>query len=115
MSEWNCDHEGNYGCHLRRNLAHPTLCVFHNPAMKLFILNFQIIPLSKDAYFVVERYADQLADEEMAENTIVIPRTVQEISAPQVTTYNGFTSSYPFTASRQAHGVTVGQDPSNRV
>jgi hypothetical protein len=67
------------------------------------------------AYFVVERYADQLGDEEMAENTIVIPRMVQEISAPQVTTYNGFASSYPFTASRQAHGVTVGQDPSNRV
>jgi len=67
------------------------------------------------AYFVVERYADQLVDEEMAENTIVIPRTVQEISAPQVTTYNGFASSYPFTASRQAHGATVGQDPSNRV
>ncbi|KIM43630.1 hypothetical protein M413DRAFT_385314 [Hebeloma cylindrosporum] len=67
------------------------------------------------AYFVVERYADQLGDEEIAENTIVFPRTVQEISAPQITTYNGFASSYPFTAPGQAHGVTRGQDPSDRV
>jgi len=74
-----------------------------------------ILPLSKDAYFIVERYADQLEDEAMAENTVVIPRMVQEIGAPQVTTYNGFASSYPFSAPRQAYGVTHGQDPSNHV
>jgi len=67
------------------------------------------------AYFVVERYADQLEDEEMANNTVVIPRTGYETSTPQMTTYNGFASSYPFTESRQAYGVTRGQDPSNRV
>jgi len=83
--------------------------------MKLLALNFEFLPLSKDAYFIVERYADQLEDEAMAENTVVIPRMVQEIGAPQVTTYNGFASSYPFSASRQAYGVTHGQDPSNHV
>lgn len=71
------------------------------------------------AYFVVERYADQLEDEEMAKNTVVIPRTGYDTSTPQMTTYNGFASSaagsYPFTESRQAYGVTRGQDPSNRV
>jgi hypothetical protein len=71
------------------------------------------------AYFVVERYADQLEDEEMAKNTVVIPRTGYETSTPQMTTYNGFASSaagsYPFTEPRQAYGVARGQDPSNRV
>jgi hypothetical protein len=71
------------------------------------------------AYFVVERYADQLVDEEMAKNIVVIPRTGYETSTPPMTTYNGFASSaagsYPFTESRQAYGVTRGQDPSNRV
>jgi hypothetical protein len=71
------------------------------------------------AYFVVERYADQLEDEEMAKHTVVIPRTGYETSTPQMTTYNGFASSaagsYPFTESRQAYGVGRGQDPSNRV
>jgi len=68
-------------------------------------------------YFVVERYVDQLDDERMAENTVVIPRAMvaQDIGAPQVTTYNGFGSSYPFTSPRQAYGVTHGQDASNRV
>jgi len=71
------------------------------------------------AYFVVERYVDQLEDEEMAKNTVVIPRTGFETSTPPMTTYNGFASSaagsYPFTESRQAYGITRGQDPSNRV
>jgi hypothetical protein len=81
------------------------------------ILNFSFSPT--DAYFVVERYADQLEDEEIAKNTVVIPRTGYETSTPPMTTYNGFASSaagsYPFTESRQAYGVTRGQDPSNRV
>jgi hypothetical protein len=68
------------------------------------------------AYFVVERYVDQLDDEEMAKHTVVVPRAmVAEVGAPQVTTYNGFGSSYPFSTPRNAHGVASGQDPSNRV
>jgi len=70
------------------------------------------------AYFVVERYVDQLDDEEMAKHTVVVPRAmVSEVGAPQVTTYNGFASSsaYPFSSPRHAHGVANGQDPSNRV
>jgi len=67
-------------------------------------------------YFIVERYVDQLDDERMAETTVVIPRTMlQDVSAPQVTTYGGFAPSYPFTEPRQAFGVTRGQDPSNNV
>jgi len=69
------------------------------------------------AYFVVERYVDQLDDEEMAKHTVVVPRAmVAEIGVPQATTYNGFGSSaYPFSSPRHAHGVANGQDPSNRV
>jgi len=66
-------------------------------------------------YFIVERYVDQLDDEEMAKNTVVIPRTMVEAGPPQVTTYGGFAQTYPFTESRQAFGVTRGQDPSNNV
>jgi len=66
-------------------------------------------------YFIVERYVDQLDDEEMAKTTVVIPRTMLEAGAPQVTTYGGFTPAYPFTEPRQAFGVTRGQDPSNNV
>jgi hypothetical protein len=65
-------------------------------------------------YFIVERYVDQLDDEEMAKNTVVIPRTMmQEVGAPQVTTYGA--PSYPFAEPRQGFGVTRGQDPSNNV
>jgi len=69
-----------------------------------------------DFYFVVERYVDQLDDEKMAENTVVIPRSmVQDIGAPQGTTYTGLAPPYPFTSPRAAYGVTQGQDASNRV
>jgi hypothetical protein len=66
-------------------------------------------------YFIVERYLDQLDDEEMAKNTVVIPRTMQEANAQQVTTYGGFAPPYPFTEPRQAFGASRGQDPSNNV
>jgi len=67
------------------------------------------------AYFVVERYADQLDDEEMAKNTVVIPRTLQEVGAPQITTYGAFAPSYPFSEPRQAFGAARSNDPSNNV
>jgi len=67
------------------------------------------------AYFVVERYVDQLDDEEDAKHTVVVPRTMMTESAAPATTYNGFGSSYPFATPRNAHGATPGQDPSNRV
>lgn len=63
----------------------------------------------------MERYAEQLDDEEMAKNTVVIPRTVHEIGTPQATTYGSFAPSYPFTEPRQAFGVGRGQDPSQNV
>lgn len=67
-------------------------------------------------YFVVERYVDQLDDEKMAENTVVIPRSmVQDIGGPQGTTYTGLAPPYPFTSPRAAYGVAQGQDASNRV
>ncbi|KAF8958411.1 hypothetical protein BDZ97DRAFT_1841994 [Flammula alnicola] len=68
------------------------------------------------AYFVIERYSDQLEDEEMAQNTVVFPRSLPESAAPQMTTtYSSFAPPYPFTTPRQAYGVTRGQDPSNNV
>jgi hypothetical protein len=63
------------------------------------------------AYFVVERYADQLDEESLAAAAAVVPRTmIMEGGGPQVTTYTGFAPSYPFTSSQQAHGATRGQD-----
>jgi len=62
------------------------------------------------AYFVVERYVDQLDDEDMAKHTVVVPRAMVAEVAP-ITTY----SAYPFSTPRNAHGVANGQDPSNRV
>jgi len=68
------------------------------------------------AYFVVERYAEQLDDEDVAKHTVVFPRTLPESAAPQMTTtYNSFAPPYPFSTPHQAYGVTRGQDPSNNV
>jgi hypothetical protein len=69
------------------------------------------------AYFVVERYVDQLDDEMMAKGTVVIPRSMVSEISPQPTTYNGYASApaYAFSTPRNAHGVTSGEDPSNRV
>jgi len=67
------------------------------------------------AYFVVERYAEQLDDEDMAKNTVVIPRTGVDMGTAQVTTYGAFAPSYPFTEPGNAYGVGRGQDPSQNV
>jgi len=65
------------------------------------------------AYFVVERYVDQLDEELVFENPIV-PRTlVMQAGGPQVTTYTGFAPNYPFTDPRQAYGATGGQGPNH--
>lgn len=72
------------------------------------------------AYFVVERYAEQLDDEDMAEQTRVVPRSLPEISAPlnQMSAYSGYNSSYPFLDARQAFGSSPApprHDQSNLV
>jgi hypothetical protein len=96
--------------------CHDGLAVMKGVMIAIYVITWLI---QLYAYFVVERYADQLEDEEMAKHTVVIPRTGYETSTPQMTTYNGFApsaaGSYPFTESRQAYGVARGQDPSNRV
>jgi len=57
------------------------------------------------AYFVVERYVDQLDEERLFENPIVLPRTmVMQVGGPQVTTYNRSAPAYHFTDPRQAFG-----------
>jgi len=67
------------------------------------------------AYFVVQRYVDQLDQERLFENPIVMPRTmVMEVGGPQVTTYTGFAPTYHFTDPRQAFGATgCGQGPNH--
>jgi hypothetical protein len=66
------------------------------------------------AYFVVERYVDQLDEERLFENPIVLPRTmVMQVGGPQVTTYNGFAPTYPFTDPRHALGATGHGQPPN--
>jgi len=65
------------------------------------------------AYFVVERYVDQLDQDRLFDNPIVMPRTmVMRVGGPQVTTYTGFAHTYPFANTRQAFGTTGrGQGP----
>jgi len=65
------------------------------------------------AYFVVERYVEQLDEERMSENTVVPRAMVTDVGGAQVTTYAGFPPTYPFTDSRQAFGSARGQDASN--
>jgi hypothetical protein len=61
------------------------------------------------AYFVVERYVDQLDEERLFENP-VMPRTmVLQVGGPQVTA--GLAPPYPFTDAQQAYGR--GQGPNN--
>jgi len=66
------------------------------------------------AYFIVERYADQLEAEDLLEHKVVVPRTLPEISAPQMTNYSGYGSSYPFADAHSSFG-TSRHDRSNMV
>jgi len=71
------------------------------------------------AYFIVERYSEQLEDEEMANHTRVVPRSLPEISAPlnQMSAYNSahgypeHNSGYPFVDPRQAFGSAARREP----
>jgi len=59
------------------------------------------------AYFIVERYADQLEEEDMANHARVVPRSLPEISAPlnQMSAYSGYNNSaYPFADGPSAFG-----------
>jgi len=69
------------------------------------------------AYFIVERYAEQIEDEEMADHVRVVPRSLPEISAPlnQMSAYSGYNSGYPFTDPRQGFGSANRRDQSNMV
>jgi len=60
------------------------------------------------AYFIVEWYVDQLDDEETERHADVHPNMRQ----PSI---NNYGPTYAFTSPGNAHGVTAGQDPSNRV
>jgi len=64
------------------------------------------------AYFVVERYVDQLDEERLFENP-VMPRTmVLQAGGPQITA--GLAPAYAFTDPQQAFGATGrGQGPNN--
>jgi len=66
------------------------------------------------AYFVVERYVDQLDEERLFENPVVLPRTmVMQVGGPQVTTYSSFAPTYPFTNPGQAFGATGHGQPNS--
>jgi len=65
------------------------------------------------AYFIVERYADQLEAEDLLDQKVV-PRTLPEISAPQMTNFSGYGSSYPFADAHSAYGSSR-HDRSNMV
>lgn len=71
--------------------------------------------LTADAYFIVERYVDQLDDEEHEKHpAVVVPQTVIQVGGPMATTYQQ--PHYPFTAPGQAMGTPRGgRDASNRV
>jgi len=64
------------------------------------------------AYFIVERYAEQLDDELMAETAAAIPNPmITVVGVPQATT---FAPAYPFTDPRQGFGARS-QNPNNMV
>ncbi|KJA17224.1 hypothetical protein HYPSUDRAFT_46671 [Hypholoma sublateritium FD-334 SS-4] len=67
------------------------------------------------AYFIVERYVDQLDDEEHEKHpAVVVPQTVIQVGGPMATTYQQ--PHYPFTAPGQAMGTPRGgRDASNNV
>jgi hypothetical protein len=66
------------------------------------------------AYFIVERYADQLEAEDLLDQKVFVPRTLPEISAPQMTNFSGYGSSYPFAETHSAYGSSR-HDRSNMV
>ena len=70
-----------------------------------------------DAYFIVERYIEQLDEEEDAKRTPVMPQisNPRMISAPDYLHFHQPRpeTGYAFTQPRQAYGVSRGQDASN--
>lgn len=69
------------------------------------------------AYFIVERYADQLEEEDLANQARVVPRSLPEISAPlnQMSAYSGYNSSYPFAEGHSAFGSQGRRDQGHMV
>src|SRR5258705_8044421 len=74
------------------------LCESGNPFLEPSLILFA------DAYFIVEWYVDQLDDEETERHAVVMRQ-------PSI---NNYGPTYAFTSPGNAHGVTAGQDPSNR-
>lgn len=69
------------------------------------------------AYFIVERYADQLEEEDLANQARVVPRSLPEISAPlnQMSAYSGYNSAYPFAEGHSAFGSQGRRDQGHMV
>lgn len=70
------------------------------------------------AYFIVERYADQLEEEDLAKQARVVPRSLPEISAPlnQMSAYSGYNNSaYPFAEGHSAFGSQGRRDQGHMV
>jgi len=61
------------------------------------------------AYFIVERYAEQLDDENASKQTLLVVQPIQ------TATYGSFGPSYPFSAPPNANGVDVRGDASRHV
>lgn len=101
----NCLNSGTEG--VTEDTCRTSLNIMKGVMVGIYVLTWLI---QLYAYFVVERYVDQLDDERDA-NTVVMPQGPQMTTATVATTYGGFPPQYPFTAP----GAARGNDASNRV
>jgi hypothetical protein len=90
------------------------LCKLHSSTYLFPKLNFVFF---SDAYFIVERYIEQLDEEEDAKHTPVMPQigNPRMISAPDYLRFHEPRpeTGYAFAQPRQAYGVSRGHDASN--
>jgi len=98
----NCLNSGTEG--VTEDTCRTSLNIMKGVMVGIYVLTWLV---QLYAYFVVERYVDQLDDEREAANMVVMPQG----AAQMATTYGGFPPQYPFTAP----AATRGPDASNRV
>lgn len=107
MQEGDYSYQSPYCGYLCVDLAHPIVLVFLSRLDSKLPHNFRF---NLDAYFVVERYVDQLDEERLFENP-VMPRTMVLVAGPQVTAGVAPPPTYAFTEPQQSFGR--GQGPNN--
>jgi len=105
----------NQGVTVSESECHKGIVFMKGVMVGIYVLTWLI---QLYAYFIVERYADQLDEESMSKHR-VIPRTLPEISRPHMAQYPGLPgrddSSYPFADPHQAFGHSARRDQAHMV